>query len=32
MCATIAARVRARVDFAADAERVADALGLLVPA
>jgi glycosyltransferase involved in cell wall biosynthesis len=32
MSATIAQRVRERIDFAADAERVADALGLLVPA
>jgi hypothetical protein len=29
---TIARRVRERIDFAADAERVADALGLRVPA
>jgi hypothetical protein len=32
MCWTISQRVRARVDFAADAERVADALGMLVAA
>jgi hypothetical protein len=32
MCRSISERVRARVDFVADAERVADALGLLVPA
>jgi hypothetical protein len=32
MCRSISERVRARVNFVADAERVADALGLLVPA
>jgi hypothetical protein len=32
MCWTISQRVRARVDFVADAERVADALGMLVAA
>lgn len=32
MCFTIAQRVRERIDFAADAQRVAEALGLLVTA
>lgn len=32
MCFEIARRVRERIDFTADAERVADALGLAVPA
>jgi hypothetical protein len=32
MCFTIAQRVRERIDFAADAQRVGDALGLMVPA
>jgi hypothetical protein len=31
MCFTIAQRVRERIDFEADAERVADALGLSIP-